>query len=86
MSAARLAGRCGAAVLVVLPLLSAAAQAQQAPPSTEGPLSLQLDVIAKALDIAREQIEPSLGASTYKITRPAIENQPQGDNARRSTN
>src|SRR5947208_7316066 len=44
-------------------------------------LSLDLDVIAKQLDIARNQIQPSLGASVYQFSRPAIENQPQGDNA-----
>src|SRR5579862_2296676 len=51
-----------------------------APAPVAGAMTLNLDVIARALDVAREQIEPSLGASTYKFTRPAIEDQPQGDN------
>src|SRR5207237_7806890 len=34
----------------------------------------------KQLDIARQQIEPRLGATVYDFTRPAIETQPQGDN------
>ncbi len=51
------------------------------PPPMEGSLSLDIDVIAKALDVARNQIQPSLGASTYKFTRSAIDSQPQGDNA-----
>src|SRR5262249_22566431 len=70
-------------------LLPAAAFAQapapavppNGPPPLQGPLSLDLDIIAKELDVARNQIQPSLGASTYKFTRPAIESQPQGDDA-----
>jgi len=54
--------------------------AQQAPPPPEGGLSLDVEVIAKQLDIARQQIEPRLGATVYDFTRPAIETQPQGDN------
>ena len=56
------------------------AMAQQAPPPPEGGLSLDVEVIAKQLDIARQQIEPRLGATVYDFTRPAIETQPQGDN------
>ena len=55
------------------------ATAQQ-PPPPEGDVSLDLDVIAKQLDIARQQIEPRLGASVYDFSRQAIETQPQGDN------
>ena len=55
------------------------ATAQQ-PPPPEGDVSLDLDVIAKQLDIARQQIEPRLGASVYDFGRQAIETQPQGDN------
>jgi hypothetical protein len=54
--------------------------AQQAPPPPEGGLSLDVEVIAKQLDIARQQIEPRLGATVYDFTRAAIETQPQGDN------
>jgi hypothetical protein len=54
--------------------------AQQAPPPPEGGLSLDVEVIAKQLDIARQQIEPRLGATVYEFTRPTIETQPQGDN------
>ena len=56
------------------------AMAQQAPPPPEGGLSLDVEVIAKQLDVARQQIEPRLGATVYDFTRPAIETQPQGDN------
>ena len=72
------------AALAVLPLLSIEAVAQTSPPApsgeTEGAVSLDLDIIAKQLDIARNQIQPSLGASVYEFSRQSIENQPQGDN------
>jgi len=70
-------------MLILLPFLCAPALAQNPPPAAlpEANVSLDLDVIARQLDIARNQIQPSLGASVYQFSRPAIENQPQGDNA-----
>jgi hypothetical protein len=64
----------------------------QAPPTTGNPppapepnlvqgTSFDIDVIAKALDIARGQIQPSLGATVYQLQRQTIETQTQGDNA-----
>jgi outer membrane receptor protein involved in Fe transport len=89
-AAVRVACRAGAlwAALCLMPAMPAGA-AEPAPGGTTPPpvpagpalLSLQLDVIATRLDIAREQIEPALGAATYKFTRAAIADQPQGDNA-----
>src|SRR5204862_5141755 len=58
---------------------AALASAQQTPPR-EGGLSLDVEVVAKQLDIARQQSEPRLGATVYDFTRPTIETQPQGDN------
>ena len=49
-------------------------------PTPEGGISLDLNVIAKQLDIARYNIQPSLGATVYDFNRQAIETQPQGDN------
>jgi outer membrane receptor protein involved in Fe transport len=46
----------------------------------EGSVSLDLDVVARQLDIARSEIQPSLGATVYDFGRQAIETQPQGDN------
>src|SRR5579863_9514061 len=43
-------------------------------------VSMDLDVIAKQLDIARQQIQPSLGATTYNFSPQALQNIPQGDN------
>ena len=51
------------------------------PPSTDTGVALDLDVIARRLDIARQQIQPSLGASTYQFTPQALETIPQGENA-----
>jgi hypothetical protein len=77
--------RRGLAALAALPLLSAAAAAQTTPaatpPAPEGAVSLDLDVIAQQLDVARNQIQPSIGASVYTFNRQAIETMPQGDNA-----
>jgi hypothetical protein len=56
-----------------------AAMAQETPPP-EGGVSLDLDVVAKQLDIARSNIQPSLGATVYDFSRQVIETQPQGDN------
>jgi outer membrane receptor protein involved in Fe transport len=71
-------------ILITPLLLGATALAQQPPAATDQPtpsVSLDLDVVARQLDIARNQIQPSLGASVYQFSRPVIENQPQGDNA-----
>ena len=53
--------------------------ARETLPPEEG-LSLNLDVVARLLDIARSEIQPSLGASVFDFSRQAIETQPQGDN------
>ena len=53
----------------------------QPPPTLESGLSLDLSVVARQLDIARSEIQPSLGATVYDFSRQAIETQPQGDNA-----
>jgi outer membrane receptor protein involved in Fe transport len=80
-----LRARRACAILIVPFVLASATRAQEpapaGPPEMQGSLSLDVEVIAQRLDVARERIEPSLGASTYKFTRAAIANQPQGDNA-----
>ena len=40
-----------------------------------------IDVVAKRLDLARSQIQPSLGATKYDFGRSALATIPQGDNA-----
>src|SRR5580704_18945149 len=69
-------------VLISSSLATVGAVAQTFPaPGPEGSVSLDLDIIAQQLDIARNQIQSSLGASVYELRRQAIEDQPQGDNA-----
>ncbi len=74
----------GRSAVAVLGLLSAATPALAADPDTDATLvpgaSLQIDVIAKALDLARGQIQPSLGSTVYQFQKPTIETQPQGYN------
>lgn len=74
--------RCVAAILSLALTMSFIARTviAQGTPPPEGGLSLDLDVIAKQLDIARSNIQPSLGATVYDFGRQAIETQPQGDN------
>ena len=40
-----------------------------------------LDVVSRRLDVARSQIQPSLGATRYDFSPAAIQAVPQGDNA-----
>jgi hypothetical protein len=40
-----------------------------------------LDIVAARLDVARQQIQPSLGATAYTFTPEALQAIPQGDNA-----
>src|SRR5215469_2988747 len=75
------AGRCGVAMLCLLLSGAPVWAADPAPdPDLVPGASLQIDVIAKALDLARGQIQPSLGATVYQFPRPVIEAQPQGYN------
>src|SRR5438034_6760144 len=60
-------------------LAAGAATAQEPSPAGSG-VALDLDVIARQLDIARTEIQPRLGATVYDFGRQAIETQPQGDN------
>ena len=58
------------------------AQSAPAPDIDAAPgTQLEIDVIAKALDVARGQIQPSLGATVYQLNQQTIETQTQGDNA-----
>jgi outer membrane receptor protein involved in Fe transport len=79
------AGRYGLAVLTLLlsgaPVWAADPAADPTPdPNLVPGASLQIDVIAKALDLARGQIQPSLGSTVYEFQKPTIETQPQGYN------
>ncbi|HEU0218474.1 MAG TPA: TonB-dependent receptor, partial [Stellaceae bacterium] len=77
------AGRYGLAVLCLLlsgePVWAADPTPDPAPNLVPG-ASLEIDVIVTALDLARGQIQPSLGATVYQFQKPTIEAQPQGYN------
>jgi outer membrane receptor protein involved in Fe transport len=63
--------------------LSAALTAARAedPAPSSGDLSIDIDVISKRLDAARQQIQPSLGATSYNFSPEALQNIPQGEAA-----
>ena len=58
-------------------LAAAPVQAQDAAADN----TIDIEVVAKRLDAARQAIQPSLGASSYTFTPEALQNVPQGDNA-----
>jgi outer membrane receptor protein involved in Fe transport len=64
-------------VLFALAALTQPALAQDQP----APPIIDIDVVAKKLDEARQQIQPSLGASAYNFSPRALETIPQGGNA-----
>ncbi|MBV8337002.1 MAG: TonB-dependent receptor, partial [Alphaproteobacteria bacterium] len=51
-----------------------------APASSQGNVSLDINVIAKQLNEARINIEPRIGASTYTLGPSAIQNLPEAQN------
>jgi len=57
-----------------------AADTPAATPDT-GDLHMDIEVIARRLDLARQQIQPSLGATTYSFSPEALQDVPQGANA-----
>jgi outer membrane receptor protein involved in Fe transport len=63
-----------------LPFNLAQATTEEAPPASSGELSLNVEVVAKALNEARIGIEPKIGASTYTMSQGAIQNLPEGQN------
>ena len=67
-------------VLYTSALVFAATPALADDPPNAG-LSMNLDVVARQLDIARQQIQPSLGATTYTFSPQSLEDIPQGANA-----
>lgn len=52
-----------------------------APSADTGDMTIDIDVISKRLDEARQQIQPDLGATTYKFSPQALEDIPQGEDA-----
>ena len=46
-----------------------------------GDLHMDIDIIAQRLDLARQQIQPALGATSYNFSPEALQNLPQAENA-----
>jgi outer membrane receptor protein involved in Fe transport len=67
-------------VLVPLIVLTQPARAQT-PPAAPGEVSIDIEVLAKRLDEARQQIQPNLGATSYNFSPSALQTIPQGENA-----
>ena len=60
---------------------AAASPAAETAPPPPGAIELEeVNIVAKRLEAARIAIEPQIGASTYTVTRQAIETQPGGAN------
>src|SRR5580658_10144881 len=65
--------------------LTVAGPANAADPNATSPdtgeLHMDIDIIAKRLDLARQQIQPALGATSYNFSPEALQNIPQGESA-----
>jgi outer membrane receptor protein involved in Fe transport len=72
-----LAGLCA-----IAPLVGPGAVDAQTEPDPGGPeLKLDIDVIAERLDLARQRIQPGLGATEYRFSPEALAATPQGESA-----
>jgi TonB family protein len=62
----------GSSLPISIPAFAADPAANIPEPTTAiGPdINLELDVVARALDLARGEIQPSLGATVYQLQRP----------------
>jgi len=58
-----------------------AADSPRQTPSDGPELRMDIDIIAQRLDLARQQIQPSLGATAYRFSPEALEAIPQGESA-----
>jgi outer membrane receptor protein involved in Fe transport len=68
--------------LVLAPLIVLTQPSRaQTPPVAPSDLKMDIEVIARRLDEARQQIQPNLGATSYTFSPEALQNIPQGANA-----
>ncbi|HWB58116.1 MAG TPA: TonB-dependent receptor [Chthoniobacteraceae bacterium] len=70
-----------AAALLILAAHPAFLFAQDAQTQAASGTLPEIDVVSKSLDVSRNEIQPSLGATKYTVTQDQIEDQSQGDNA-----
>lgn len=61
------------------PIHGASAEPLAEPDPAE--LRMDIDIVAARLDLARQQIQPSLGATVYTFTPEALQDLPQGESA-----
>jgi outer membrane receptor protein involved in Fe transport len=69
----------GLSALCLFANLTTARAADPAPDN--GAVTIDIDVISKRLDEARQQIQPNLGATSYTFSPEALQNIPQGESA-----
>jgi outer membrane receptor protein involved in Fe transport len=67
------------AALCLFATLNAVRAADPAPDNGES--TIDIDVISQRMDVARQQIQPALGATSYNFSPEALQNIPQGENA-----
>jgi outer membrane receptor protein involved in Fe transport len=67
------------AALCLFASLNAVRAADPAPDNGEP--TIDIDVISQRMDVARQQIQPALGATSYNFSPEALQNIPQGENA-----
>jgi outer membrane receptor protein involved in Fe transport len=73
-----------ALILLSTSLYALPATAAEPPPPTlvdTSELKMDIDIVAQRLDLARQQIQPSLGATSYIFSPEALRNIPGGDSA-----
>ncbi|HVZ09858.1 TonB-dependent receptor [Rhodopila sp.] len=85
LNRAALLGAVGLAVAVAAPSAHADNGSNPSAHADNGPdgndLIIDIDVVSKRLDEARQRIQPSLGASVYRFSPDALQAVPQGENA-----
>ncbi len=62
--------------IVVIVVSTFPATAEESPP--QAPLTIDIDIVAQKLDEARQQIQPSLGASAYRFSPRSLDAIPRG--------
>ena len=69
----------GLSMACLLASLTAARAEDVAPNDPATPIDI--DVVSQRLDVARQQIQPNLGATSYNFSPEALQDIPQGENA-----
>src|SRR3984957_12917493 len=62
-------------------LLASLTPARAVDPAPDDRTMIDIDVVSQRLDVARQQIQPNLGATSYNFSPEALQDIPQGENA-----